>query len=84
MRIGDQLEYFAVLHGAFHVEGRAATRAWLERLGLGERVSARVEELSHGNQQRVDDVGREDSADHGHLRSRRALPGTRSRKDLPV
>ncbi len=53
MRIGDQLEYFAVLHGASHSRGRAAARSWLERLGLGERVSARVEELSHGNQQRV-------------------------------
>ena len=53
MRIGDQLEYFAVLHGAPHEKGRAAARAWLERLGLADRVSARVEELSHGNQQRV-------------------------------
>jgi ABC-2 type transport system ATP-binding protein len=53
MRIGDQLEYFAVLHGASHESGRAAARAWLERLGLGERMAARVEELSHGNQQRV-------------------------------
>jgi ABC-2 type transport system ATP-binding protein len=53
MRIGDQLEYFAVLHGASHEQGRAAARTWLERLGLGERVGARVEELSHGNQQRV-------------------------------
>lgn len=53
MRVGDQLEYFAVLHGASHEQGRAAARTWLERLGLGERVSGRVEELSHGNQQRV-------------------------------
>ncbi len=53
MRIGDQLEYFAVLHGASHQEGRAATRSWLDRLGLGERAGARVETLSHGNQQRV-------------------------------
>jgi ABC-2 type transport system ATP-binding protein len=30
----------------------AATR-WLERLGLGDRGGARLEELSHGNQQRV-------------------------------
>jgi ABC-2 type transport system ATP-binding protein len=52
MRIRDQLEYFAVLHGASHETGRAAARAWLDRLGLGDRVAARVEELSHGNQQR--------------------------------
>jgi ABC-2 type transport system ATP-binding protein len=53
MRIGDQLEYFAVLHGASHEQGRAAARSWLQRLGLGDREGARVEALSHGNQQRV-------------------------------
>ena len=53
MRVGDQLEYFAVLHGAPHEQARAAARSWLDRLGLGDRVGARVEELSQGNQQRV-------------------------------
>ncbi|MGZ6644725.1 MAG: ABC transporter ATP-binding protein [Solirubrobacteraceae bacterium] len=53
MRLGDQLEYLAVLHGAPHAQARAAAHGWLDRLGLGDRVAARVEELSHGNQQRV-------------------------------
>ena len=53
MRVGDQLEYFAVLHGASHEQARAAARSWLDRLGLGDRISDRVEALSHGNQQRV-------------------------------
>jgi ABC-2 type transport system ATP-binding protein len=53
MGLADQLEYFAVLHGASHSRGRAAAMSWLERLGLGERVLARAEALSHGNQQRV-------------------------------
>jgi ABC-2 type transport system ATP-binding protein len=53
MRIADQLEYFAVLHGAPHDRARAAARAWLNRLGLGGYGQARVEVLSHGNQQRV-------------------------------
>jgi ABC-2 type transport system ATP-binding protein len=53
MRLGDQLEYFAVLHGASHRRGREAAWAWLDRLGLRDRVGSRVEELSHGNQQRV-------------------------------
>ena len=53
MRVGDQLEYFAVLHGAPHGQARAAARSWLDRLGLRDRVGARVEELSQGNQQRV-------------------------------
>ena len=33
--------------------GTRATSEWLERLGLGERARAKVEELSHGNQQRA-------------------------------
>jgi ABC-2 type transport system ATP-binding protein len=53
MRVGDQLEYFAVLHGDSHRAARTASRAWLERLGLGDRADTRVETLSHGNQQRV-------------------------------
>ena len=53
MRLSDQLEYFAVLHGASHEQGRAAARSWLHRLGLGDREAERVEALSHGNQQRV-------------------------------
>ncbi len=53
MRLGDQLEYFGVLHGGSHGEARAAGLKWLDRLGLADRVNARVEELSHGNQQRV-------------------------------
>ena len=53
MRVGDQLEYFAVLHGAPHDKARAAARSWLGRLGLGDRLGTRVDALSHGNQQRV-------------------------------
>ena len=39
MRLGDQLEYFAVLHGAPHGKARAAARSWLDRLGLGDRCA---------------------------------------------
>jgi len=53
MRLGDQLEYFAVLHGASHERARAAARSWLDTLGLGDRIGARLEALSHGNQQRA-------------------------------
>jgi ABC-2 type transport system ATP-binding protein len=53
MRVGDQLEYFGVLHGASHEQARSAAREWLGRLGLGDRLAARVEALSHGNQQRI-------------------------------
>jgi ABC-2 type transport system ATP-binding protein len=53
MRLGDELEYFAVLHGASHEDARAAARSWLDRLELADRALARVDALSHGNQQRV-------------------------------
>jgi len=53
MRIADQVSYFGELHGQSRSEARAATIGWLERLGLGERLSDRLEQLSHGNQQRV-------------------------------
>jgi ABC-2 type transport system ATP-binding protein len=32
---------------------KEATTGWLRRLGLGDRSEARLEELSHGNQQRI-------------------------------
>jgi ABC-2 type transport system ATP-binding protein len=53
MRVGEQLEYFGALHGLDAAAARAATGHWLERLGLAGRAGARVEELSHGNQQRA-------------------------------
>lgn len=53
MRIADQVAYFGELHGLGRSESREATVSWLERLGLGERLNDRLEQLSHGNQQRV-------------------------------
>jgi ABC-2 type transport system ATP-binding protein len=53
MRVRDQLEYFGVLHGLSHARARAAASEWLERLGLADRSGSRVEQLSQGNQQRV-------------------------------
>ena len=53
MPVGEQLEYFGRLHGLGGRAARAASGGWLERLGLADRTGARVEELSHGNQQRV-------------------------------
>jgi ABC-2 type transport system ATP-binding protein len=53
MKIGNQLSYFARLSGLD--KGEAATEAatWLERLGLTDRSLSKLEELSHGNQQRI-------------------------------
>jgi ABC-2 type transport system ATP-binding protein len=53
MRVRDQLVYLARLHG---LDGAAAARSaedWIDRLGLTERAGDRVEQLSLGNQQRV-------------------------------
>jgi len=53
MKVGDQLTYFAELSGLRGTEAKAAAGDWLRRLGLADRGDARLEELSHGNQQRV-------------------------------
>ena len=53
MRLGEQLVYFGALHGLSAGAARAAASEWLERLGLADRAGAKVEELSHGNQQRA-------------------------------
>ena len=53
MRVRDQLAYFASLHGLTRADALAATDGWLERLGIADRAGDRVENLSLGNQQRV-------------------------------
>ena len=53
MRVGDQLAYFAKLSGMSKQQARAASTEWLERFGLTDRAADKLEELSHGNQQRV-------------------------------
>jgi ABC-2 type transport system ATP-binding protein len=53
MKVGEQLAYFAEHHGLSGREARAAAGRWLERLGLGDRAGSKLEELSHGNQQRI-------------------------------
>ena len=53
MPVGEQLAYLGRLHGLDAGEARTAAADWLERLGLADRAGAKVEELSHGNQQRA-------------------------------
>jgi ABC-2 type transport system ATP-binding protein len=53
MRVRSQLEYLARLSGLERRAAASAVAGWLERLGLQERGDARVDALSHGNQQRV-------------------------------
>jgi len=53
MQILEQLEYLGRLHDMPASAARAAARNWIGRLGLAGRESAKLEALSHGNQQRV-------------------------------
>ena len=51
--VGEQIAYFGRLHGLSAAAARTASRVWLERLGLADRATTTLEELSHGNQQRA-------------------------------
>ena len=53
MRVRDQLVYLARLHGVPASEAARAADRWIERFGLVDRAGDRVEQLSLGNQQRV-------------------------------
>ncbi|HVB94426.1 MAG TPA: ATP-binding cassette domain-containing protein [Acidimicrobiales bacterium] len=53
MLVGEQLEYLGRLHGMSATDAESATRTWLDRLGVLDRVGSKVDALSHGNQQRV-------------------------------
>jgi ABC-2 type transport system ATP-binding protein len=53
MRVGEQLSYFAQQHGLGGKAANAAAARWLDRMGLADRAKSKLEELSHGNQQRV-------------------------------
>ena len=53
MRVREQLLYLGQLCGRTSLEVGRSTDQWLERLGVAGRATSRVDELSHGNQQRV-------------------------------
>jgi ABC-2 type transport system ATP-binding protein len=53
MKVGEQITYFARLHGLDAAAAARASAEWVGRLGLAERRGDRVEKLSLGNQQRV-------------------------------
>ena len=53
MLVRDQLVYFAKLHGLDRTTAEESTDCWLDRFGLADRAKSKLEELSHGNQQRV-------------------------------
>ena len=53
MPVGEQIAYFGRLHGLDADKARTAATTWLTRLDLADRAGAKVEDLSHGNQQRA-------------------------------
>ena len=53
MKVGEQVAYFARLHGLDGAAASSAADEWVERLGLAARRGDPVEKLSLGNQQRV-------------------------------
>ncbi len=53
MIVGEQLEYLAELRGMDRTSARESAAAWLERLGVADRATDKLEALSLGNQQRV-------------------------------
>jgi len=53
MRVLSHLTYLARLHGMDKPAADRAAQAWVERLGVAERGEDRIEQLSLGNQQRV-------------------------------
>ncbi len=52
-KIIDQLIYFAQLKGLSHRDAAASADYWLERLGMTEYRSKRLDTLSKGNQQKI-------------------------------
>ncbi len=53
MRVGEQLTWFARIHRIPAAAASEAAASWLERFGLADRAGDKLEQLSHGNQQRV-------------------------------
>ncbi len=53
MPVHEQLTYLARLHGLSSGDATANATTWIDRLGLSGRADSAVEELSLGNQQRV-------------------------------
>jgi ABC-2 type transport system ATP-binding protein len=53
MKIGEQVTHFARLSGLDGARAKESAERWLRNLDLGDRLDSKLEELSHGNQQRV-------------------------------
>ena len=52
-KLGEIIVYFGLLRGLEKTEAKAKAAEWLERFSLGDQQKRKVEELSKGNQQKV-------------------------------
>jgi ABC-2 type transport system ATP-binding protein len=57
MKVQDHLLFLGEIKGRRHAEAKAVAERWLRRLELWDRRDAKIEELSKGNQQKVQLVG---------------------------
>lgn len=53
MKVREQLVYFGRLAGMRAGDAGVSADRWLAEFGLSDRADSKVEELSHGNQQRI-------------------------------
>ncbi|MEA2651752.1 MAG: type transport system ATP-binding protein [Chloroflexota bacterium] len=53
MKVGEQLRFFAALYGVSDATARAEIDEWLERFRIPDYRERKVEELSKGNQQKI-------------------------------
>jgi ABC-2 type transport system ATP-binding protein len=53
MRVADQLAFLGRLSGLSAAAAAREADRWLDALGLADRKASRLDDLSHGNQQRV-------------------------------
>jgi ABC-2 type transport system ATP-binding protein len=53
MLVGEQLRFFAALYGVPDAAARDEIRDWLERFRIPDYLDRKVEELSKGNQQKI-------------------------------
>ena len=53
MKVREQLVYFGRLAGMSKADAAQAVDRWLGVFGLSDRADSRLEQLSHGNQQRI-------------------------------
>lgn len=57
MRMVEHLEFLGRIHGLEKRKAQIETERWIERFEMGELRHKRIEELSKGNQQKVQTIG---------------------------